>query len=352
MVKLRVEVARVGFDGTQLRRLNMAAKPEYRGVSRTSHITDGETFKEELENLPEIAISFWASPSCQKNDSETISYHRQSGCVSHFYHFIVDAALPLYAKFVEPFLQEGRMPPRRTVYVNAVGGVIGMLGEVFPQLKFVFVPWVPQCCASRCVLQNYSGQVPLFVLRTVRRSNTCGELTKYRQLVLDFRDHILERAPGGRNPLKHVFISRREDKEFYNLPWTNGGRKRSMSGCARRCLNETVERRLIQAMNDTAAGVQVWNLQGMQFSSQVQLHRGASVVVGLHGAAFVNCLWMPRKSSIIEIRVHTSEWTLHFQRLCKDIVGLHWHPFQGSGPARDLIVDVPRFMSKYRGILR
>jgi len=307
------------------------------GVTRTLHITDpSDTLKEELEHFPEIAVSFKLGLF-------------MGGCPNkNFYHLIMNAALPLYAKAVRPFAQERAIPPRRTVYVNSWGGgVIELLREIFPEFEFVFVPWVPQCCAGLCRPQQpnlYERHVPLFVLhsdgitgRYLHHPAYLFHKKEYRQLVWDFRKHILERAPGGQHPSKHVYVSRRGESHRHD-----------------RGLDAAVEQQLIQAMNATAAGVQVSHLEGMSFWSQVKIHQEASVVVGVHGAAFVHCLWMPRNSRIIEIRPETwgNAERPYFKLLCNDILELDWRFYQAAGPDGNLRVSISDFMSEYEDLLR
>jgi len=311
---------------------------DLRGASRSLHINDlSDTLKEELERFPEVAISFNI---------------RLSPCVSHFYHMIMNAALPIYAKLIRPFAKEGKRPPRRTVYVSDVGGTIEMLRQVLPEFEFVFVPWVPRCCPV-CLpsnVESYAGQVPLFVLHSdgigLYRNESYSPPEEHRQLIWDFRDHILERMPEAQDPWRHIYVTRNEAIDFV----VEQGEK--LTGCEKRCLSQTSEQQLVQAMNDTAAGIHVVGLDAMPFEKQVQIHREASVVVGLHGAAFVHCLWMPLTSSIIEINSQPSLYIQqHFRWLCNDILGLERRFYEAVGNKTNMVVNASSFMSEHIDLL-
>lgn len=232
-----------------------------------------------------------------------------------------------------------------------------MIREVLPEFDFVFATWVPQCCGPNCqptTNASYMRDVPLFAIDsgaiTGGRNYTDYDHEEYRELVWNFRDYIIERTPGGHGPSKHIYISRSEED-----PFVTPGNSQFFPkyGCERRCLNKWAEEELVQAMNDTAAGVQVVHLSGMPFEKQVQIHREASVVVGVHGAAFLHCLWMPPNSSIIELGPEDER---HFKWLCNEIMGLDRRFYQtrlGSGQdERDLVFNVTRFMSEEADILQ
>jgi len=297
---------------------------------RTLHLTDPlDTLKEELDVFPEMALGF-----------------ENPGHVNHYYHLMMNAALPLYAKLVRPFALVGAVPLRRTLYVNSMGGTIELLAEVFPEFEFVFVPWVPRCYPKTCADLGWSIRSKVHVHWSVLDSDDITRGGKqaykllgaeYRQLVWDFRGHILERAQVGQGPLKHVYVSRRDGNTFES------------SGCERRCLEWQNERELVQALNATAAGVRVLRLFGMSWMSQVQAHQEASVVIGVHGAGFANCLWMPHNSSIIEINNHPKP---PFRWLCNEILRLHRRFYQARGKDTAMWVNLSEFMSEHEDVLR
>lgn len=318
-------------------------------ANRTLHIgRANETLEAEMVHFPEIALSFHFG-------------QRGIACHSHFYHLIMNAALPIYSTMVRPFVPE-KAPPRLTIFLSPVGGEIDILPEIFPEFDFVFAPWVPQCCGSQCI-SSAKGDVlnqrhiPLFLLDTsyftageYRHSNcvTSAEVAHHSDVVRGFRQHIREWVPGPPGPLKHVFISRREEIDFDARIGINE------TGCDKRCLVQDNERTLINSLRSKSpVGLLVERMSGMSFVSQVQVHRDASLVIGVHGAACVHCLWMPDTSTSIEIQSLHNNRTgkINFEWICHDILGLKHSIFVAEGLEEAMQVNISNFTTRFERLL-
>jgi len=91
---------------------------------------------------------------------------------------------------------------------------------------------------------------------------------------------------------------------------------------------------------------------------QIQLSLGADLMVGVHGAALTNLLYMPQGARLLELRDSVHHWTLY--RKLADLVGIEYHS-QECEPAEgrdrpgdqhmDLLVDPDQLRENLRDLV-
>lgn len=328
-------------------------------TGRVVHIMDfNDTLRLELEQSQELVLNFTGG-----------------ACYNHFYHLVVNAALPIFAKLIQPFITNGSQVPRRRVYISGIGGVTSMLADVFPELDFAFEPWVPQCCGGgprlRCTGDGEEAArrmsqhaMPWFTLHSdgIRKDyahhNAAG-VAGFRRLATDFVRHTLDGAPhhshseGGL-----LMISRNGNTTAFHNKSSAPSIGRADTGKERR--NIANEGELVLAIGaafaaaDAAAvsgeGHQaptprllLVHLEEKSFGEQVALFRGVRGMIGQHGAGMVHCLWVPQEGLVMEIATNGNP--LHFEWLCKKVRGHPYKRFQvPGGSERALVVPVRDFV--------
>lgn len=295
----------------------------------------------------------------KQNDKVTITFNDTAGSVSHFYHTVMNAMFPLYAKMILPFALNGAQPPHRRIYLPDVGGTLFLVQEVFPWFDFTFVP-LDAINRSRpwpfYSLTSDSFGLPPFNTSLTNYRKITHQLNGFRHYVLhqfetlemsydQAEDHYkaesLENivtltgldaqllANLARNLVRQLdggdllYVSRRE-------PAGNSGDVKdgvSRSGADKRYIaNEdrmvTILRMLLKLDIVThpfsrAPQVHMAHLGNMTFGAQVQLHRKTNVLMSQHGAALVHCLWMPHAAALIEITEPNGP--RYFNWLCKQV---------------------------------
>jgi len=80
----------------------------------------------------------------------SVTFSKHGGCNSHFYHLLVNYAIPLFQKAVDPFLRDHMPVPQVLVHVHNSGGTSKLLQEMLPDLNISLSPWVFDCCDGHC----------------------------------------------------------------------------------------------------------------------------------------------------------------------------------------------------------
>lgn len=286
---------------------------------------DDSTLKREMLNMRELSVTF--------------SNHM--GCSSHFYHLLVNYAIPLFGKAIDPFLQSSMSVPPAQVHVHDAGGAVQLLQEILPDLNLKFSPAVFECCAGRCAgdCGNYSAR-PNYVISSGCFFDGFGGypgMTKraywpHLSMARRFRNYVLSHASKQvltntwtkRSDYRIAFVSRKSNG--IKVPIRLGNPK---TGAARRDIPNEDE--LVLGLSQLAvrtlkANFSVVHPSDYSFMEQVVIFRHVNLLLGVHGAGMAHCLWLSEKSSVITItdRKHKDRY---FKWLCQQIARREYQEF-------------------------
>jgi hypothetical protein len=253
--------------------------------------------------------------------------NRNLGVVTHFYHFVVNAALPLVVAL-------SNMPAEKwatlRVRIPDEGGTLALLPSLFPGVHFVPDASIP--CQTATGKEMPWGNVGA---RTDKRLLVLGSFSCEAQAQLAFNvnfnvgpvlkkqysiaakhfgeyiraNHHVSTAGNGL-----LFVSRGVMK-----PPTDG---EPCSGSCRRSINN--EPALTTALNAWAAqngrAFSVKNFEQMPFHDQVAAVAQTRLLIGQHGAGLIHCIWMP-VGALVQIKGLTIAEKDVFSNMCGDVVG-------------------------------
>lgn len=280
------------------------------------------------------------------------SFEHSFGCPFTYSHAILNAALPLF-EFLHLFHNIAgspshghrsgwpRLRKRVTVHLHPLGGAVAtLLPSLLPELDIHWSAWVPQCCRDGA-LRWCSPEMPVpdtlkFLVLPLRLDSSvldCGfpcfkrgsTTARARFMLTGLRSHAYhvqglrdadttrEEPPGG----YVILVERREGTspqfEFPGL---------SPTGSDRRSLVNQHE--LESVLRDTMASHvrtqerEIFKLitvafEDLPFQQQLQTLHRAAVLVGMHGAGLINCVWLPDRAAVVEFHPkgysrHSVEW--------------------------------------------
>lgn len=272
---------------------------------------------------------------------------RGSGAVTHFYHFLVNAALPLFAAVA------GMTPAdqaRLQIHVPDVGGVFGLLWAIFPGLNLIRDPSVP--CKTASTASDVWG-VPgaytpkrLLVLGSFSTERYASEAhgstlrPVYTDVVRSFAAYVKQSQRVVDGPANDVlFVARGTNDEMVGGMCTGA--------CRRRLANEP----------DVAAALAAWadrrqqpfalrRFEQVPFAEQVSAAAAADVLIGQHGAGLAHCLWMQPTAAVVQIKGFETPAHDSFSNLCGDLRGLRVENFHVLVPPKSVLtVPVPEFVN-------
>jgi len=290
---------------------------------------DTSTLKQEMLNMRDLSVTF--------------SNH--FGCSSHFYHLVVNYAIPLFGKAVDPFLQSGMTVPQVRVHVHDTGGPVQLLREMLPDLNLSFSPTVFECCAGQCAgdcgnhNENHSAS-PNYVISSAcffdgQQGYLHMPVKMYRphlDMARRFRHYVLSHGSKQvltdtwtkRSDYRIAFISRRS--QAVHVPIILGNKN---TGAKRRDIpneDELVLRLSKLAMQTLETNFSLVHPDGYTFMQQVALFRHVNLLLGAHGAGIAHCLWLSKESSVVTItdRGHKE---FYYKWLCGQIAGVKYREY-------------------------
>jgi hypothetical protein len=261
------------------------------------------------------------------------------GCHNQFYHFVMNAAVPIFAKLVRPYLQRKEVPPRRVLEMLDVGGTANLLPQALPALQFNFTPWVCACIrpvlrCGQCVLCE--ARHPLYAIDNDDWNSRLGYVMTngrvvlppavvgpHRQLMRDYRAYTLSISPSSSPKApQFVFLSRNEKAS--NSLEVRGGEGRVMSPQTEMQLSQAVS---TSGLLPGPEELQLVFTENQTFTDQVAMFRGVRLLIAQHGAGMLHCLWMPAGSVVVEIATQSLATMFYFKWLCSNVSGLHFRRF-------------------------
>jgi predicted O-methyltransferase YrrM len=261
-----------------------------------------------MDNNGEVAVTF---------------ENRNLGVVTHFYHFVVNAALPL-------FVALANMPPNKwsklKVRVPDAGGTLALLPDVFPGVKFIpdasvpcqtatgpSSPWGNAGAASEkrlLVLGSFSCEAQAQIGYPV------GALMKQQYAVAaqTFGNYVRTNHHVSTVGNGMLFVSRGVMKAPTEREPCSGS-------CRRNIANEP---ELTGALKSWAAQngrvFAVENFENLPFHDQVVAVAKSRLLIGQHGAGLIHCMWMP-VGALVQIKGLTIAAKDVFSNMCGDVVG-------------------------------
>jgi predicted O-methyltransferase YrrM len=278
------------------------------------------------------AAEYRIFPFVQQSVAEMMDSHgevavtfenRNLGVVTHFYHFIVNAALPL-------FVALANMPAEKwaklRVRIPDAGGTLALLPALFPGVHFIPDASIPcQTATGKDMRWGNAGA------RTAKRLLVLGSFSSEAQArrgfnmgpVLNKQYTVTAQTFGEYIRANHhvstvgnglLFVSRGVMK-----PPTDG---ETCSGSCRRSINNEPE--LTAALNAWAVqngrAFSVENFEHMPFHDQVAAVAQSRLLIGQHGAGLIHCIWMP-VGALVQIKGLTIAEKDVFSNMCGDVIG-------------------------------
>jgi len=249
--------------------------------------------------------------------------NRNLGVVTHFYHFVVNAALPL-------FVALANMPADKwaklRVHVPDAGGTFALLPDLFPGVRFIpdasipcqtatgpDEPWgnAGALTAKRLlVLGSFSCEAqarqywhvgPMLQRQYTTFAQTFGQYVRANHHVSTVGNGLLLVSRGVMKPPTE---------------------REPCSGSCRRSIGN--EPALTTALNAWAAqngrAFAVENFEQMPFHDQVTAVARSRLLIGQHGAGLIHCIWMPT-GALVQIKGLTISEKDVFSNMCGDVVG-------------------------------
>jgi len=265
----------------------------------------------------------------------SVTFSNHGGCNSHFYHILVNYAIPLFQKAVDPYLQNHMRVPQVSVYVHDSGGTSNLLQEMLPDLNISLSPWVFECCDGDCYgecggrrgIRNYKIDNAWFTGMNGYSGIHPYKAKMHREMVLRFKDRILSHnlekcdlQSWRNNPLCRLALVGRNDTDRAVILGNKA------SGTQRRNIVN-----LDQVTTGVAALAQQYknvefkfiNAGTYTFQQQVSIFRKVNVLASPHGAGVVHCLWLPERSSAFTI-TDKGHKGLFYEWLCRDVAGVRY----------------------------
>jgi len=263
-------------------------------------------------------------------DALSVGFPLHQGCSSNFYHLIINYAVPLYAKMVEPFKQRNVTVPSTRVHVHDTGGPVKLLQEMVPDLSLKFDSWVCECCKSTCKgmvkqrspIPNYGLSSDWFIGRHGYGDFKGQE--HHRQLMLRYRKYMLQHYYDNVPPTTRrvAFIVRKPIPETATL-----GLKQTGTDLRYLRNGKEVTTGVSQLVDNIPnATFDRYSPEDSTFKEQVSMFSHTNMLIGLHGAGMTHCMWMPPESTILTITAFHKKHHF-FSWLCGKVYGHRYHEF-------------------------
>jgi hypothetical protein len=284
------------------------------------------------------------------------------GCVDHYGHLVENVALNLFKHFVDranetwAMLGESGVPRNPTIYISDMVEMVETLQGMLPTLRLVRVPWVPQFChgtqtprdGCASMPQSLAEGLPLlhmssngFPAENVHMTAPThmnglgwGFLSQnplvhrsLQGLVQRFRKFIRQDACGLPQSMletqskvkKVLLIERRPD--LAETP----EHQRTLNDFnalvdAAKSLNAPEKGSSLIDGNEKVLDVETTFLEGATFAQQCNAFGDTHVLIAQHGAALVNCLFLPDGAKVLELATPDRKMVKFF---CSDLL-----PFQ------------------------
>jgi len=286
---------------------------------RNLSVFEGSTLEQEMLTTKEFSVAF--------------SSH--GGCNSHFYHLLVNYAIPLFSKAVDPFLRNYTRVPTVAVHVHDSGGTSKLLQEMIPDLNITPSKWVFDCCEGHCSgvcgghkhIPNYKISNDWFTGIHGYKGRYHRPANLHRSMVRRFKDHILShnlvnvdlQTWARSSACRVVLVSRNKTDTPVTLGYAQSGTDRRTI----KNFDELVTAAAKMAQQSSSIEFNVINAGAYTFKQQVSFFRRINVLSSLHGAAMAHCLWLPKESSAITI-TNKGHKGLFFEWLCKDVARVRY----------------------------
>ncbi len=255
-------------------------------------------------------VAQWFGIPCQ---IRWVRPKNKRGNTKHYYHFVVDAWVPL-ALFLQRFPGAKCLLPKTE---------LGNFSQIVDK-------WLPQPSEHRWAIRiAIRGLNPKFVKTTAEQWKTA-------------RDWTFERLNLSLEPRKFckliLLIDRTDEGE------DRGAERRSISNM------DQLEALLKSALQDGLELRRV-DLARLPWREQVMLFRDAQLVIGQHGAGLVNMLWMQNDAPVVEI----GNFRSHFVHLAQQTNRPHFcfeavsdHPQLSLGAFARFLRDKPSLASFFK----
>lgn len=218
--------------------------------------------------------------------------------IGHYYHMMADLVFPLYHQY----LTEKTIQAKDTVYIPKKSNLMEKLTSLLPfniELYEEGQP-IPEDCQKLKWKMGFPQRKVLFT----------------HELALNIKNEIfkLNGITPNANPNNILIIQRSVPKTFLPSKNTNSGANRRSIGNFKK-LYDLLE----SNYGDT---VVYTSLEDLTVKEQCELFNNANVLIGLHGAALVNSIFMKPNSTIVEI----ASVALPFFMRCSEVMK-HKHLF-------------------------
>jgi hypothetical protein len=183
------------------------------------------------------------------------------GNLSNYYHWIIDAMLPL--SLLQPHLPDGAtlLLPGTLARLRAAPGGFDHL-EALEAFGFGGIPRV-EVAAPVCHVEDVYWPDRCFIEQTAASDLRAA------------RDRALRRLPAAAAPSRRVFIRRIGTRGIANA--------------------DEIEAFAVQQ------GFEIHAMEDLSVTAQIELFRHASCVIGAHGAALANLVFCPPGTRVIEL---------------------------------------------------
>lgn len=235
-----------------------------------------------LRRRPRFTNSFWFRFNNHRLSRRSNSLSKvylqpippDGGNVAHFYHFIFDLALPLY------FLTK-KLNRKTTLYVDDFGPASQRLLDLFPE-RVVVQP------------RETAGSMPILPMVGMNPKLVDIPTAIIDEFVAYVWQRLGCRALSGADKL--LLVERLPPTGYFSQQ--SGARR---SGAERRAIRNHAElARAVGALARPELDFMNVQLETVSLKEQIEIFNKAKIVLAQHGAALANCLWMDKRSIIVE----------------------------------------------------
>jgi hypothetical protein len=291
-----------------------------------------------------------------QNASNVVSivFNSFEGSVSHYYHFLYGALIPL----IEYHLEN---PDKKLLITTNVGPfqqtllelftpevIVGFEDPVIPPGETYFddksMNWVRVKRQGEVILPAYDVFNTSIIRNRDKSQRNLEQLLSIRPEILRFIEDRIPEEYRNIETFEIVLLERATDPYYIEKSKTNQDKGRAIfytSGKQRRDI--TNQQELIAGLK-TEFPDKVGNviLEGKSMFYQIQIFKNASIVIGQHGAGLANAFFMKPDANMIEVMSPWGRKGDHFRNLA-DRLRINYYKFdlnEDVGP-----VDVPTIIN-------
>ena len=261
----------------------------------------------------------------QKENDIRIVFNCREGSVSHYYHFLYGAMIPLIEYHINN-------PDKQLLITTDVGPFKSILMELFEDVIVGFEsPDIPSGAeyfddkSMNYVRNKVPGEIilpayDLFNTKLYNNDRSINSLKRLEELIPLVNNFIEMKMPEKYKNVEtyEILVIERDVDDYYiNKRITNEDVKRDIFYTSGKQRRDVLNHREMMEELRGVFGTKINNivLEKKSLFYQYQLFKNASIVIGQHGAGLGNIFFMKPNSNLIEIMSPWGRQGNHFRNL-------------------------------------